>query len=336
MAALDFPDPSESQVYIAAGIKWTWNDTLKVWSSDAAQPFTEEQADARYLRVDAAAPEQNRLGAKTFFSNDVEIQGVFSVSKSGTADGISIIQPEGTAVSKALKCLRTPDASAQVSALEVYGGGEEEADRQARITYSGRGTFTDVDITNWKNAAFLGTDANGKIIAKSDPTPNLSNYLRSNASDSYGSGKLGIDSESSSGHYWGIGIGYNNSNWRHLNDSSWGFAFRNSGGSCDIYSAKEAGTSGSEATYRVLSIGGSSSNLTYDGNKVWHEGNDGSGSGLDADTLRTFAPTTGDTASTIAKRTSVGDLYANYFRSCSRYSIHQWRNSLSQCCGQQN
>ena len=37
MAALDFPDPDQSQVYIAAGIKWTWNDTLKVWSSEAPQ-----------------------------------------------------------------------------------------------------------------------------------------------------------------------------------------------------------------------------------------------------------------------------------------------------------
>jgi hypothetical protein len=38
--------------------------------------------------------------------------------------------------------------------------------------------------------------------------------------------------------------------------------------------------------------------------EIWHAGNDGSGSGLDADTLRTFAPTTAATASTIVLRDS--------------------------------
>ena len=315
MAALDFPDPSESQVYIAAGIKWTWNDTLKVWSSDAAQPFTEEQADARYLRVDAAAPEQNRLGAKTFFTNDVEIQGKFVVSKSGNSDGIISQLGDNTATSQTLRFERGHDANSNVDALRVYGGGLDAANIQAAINYAGGGTFSGVTVTGVKNAAFLGTNANGALIAKSDPTPDLSIYLRSNATDSYSNGKLSIDSQSSSGHYWGCGIGYNNSNWRHLNADSWGFAFRNSGGSLDIYTAKEAGTASSVATYRTLSIGGSSSNLTYDGNKVWHGGNDGSGSGLDADLLRGAAPATEATEDTIVKRTSSADIKCRFFRS---------------------
>ena len=37
MAKLNFPNPSVTQTYTEAGITWTWNDTLKVWSSEAGQ-----------------------------------------------------------------------------------------------------------------------------------------------------------------------------------------------------------------------------------------------------------------------------------------------------------
>lgn len=47
---------------------------------------------------------------------------------------------------------------------------------------------------------------------------------------------------------------------------------------------------------------------------VWHAGNDGSGSGLDADTLRTFSPTTAATASTIVLRDSSNDIHTQDLR----------------------
>ena len=37
MAKLNFPDPSVTQTYTEAGITWTWNATLGVWSSEAGQ-----------------------------------------------------------------------------------------------------------------------------------------------------------------------------------------------------------------------------------------------------------------------------------------------------------
>jgi hypothetical protein len=46
---------------------------------------------------------------------------------------------------------------------------------------------------------------------------------------------------------------------------------------------------------------------------LWHSGNDGSGSGLDADVLRGAAPSTAATASTIAQRDSSGNLTAGVF-----------------------
>ena len=110
-------------------------------------------------------------------------------------------------------------------------------------------------------------------------------YLRSNTTDEYDGGQLTIRSNSANGHYWGAGLEYYSSAWRHTNDNSWGFVFRNSGGILDIYSATAAGTAGATATYKTFRIGGSSSLLQYDGNNIWHAGNDGAGSGLDADLL---------------------------------------------------
>ena len=49
MAALNFPDPNTTQTYTEAGITWTWNATLGVWSTDANDGFTENIADDLYL-----------------------------------------------------------------------------------------------------------------------------------------------------------------------------------------------------------------------------------------------------------------------------------------------
>lgn len=51
------------------------------------------------------------------------------------------------------------------------------------------------------------------------------------------------------------------------------------------------------------------------GNKVWHEGSDGTGSGLDADLLDGYQPAITATASTVATRDLNGDLQARTLRS---------------------
>lgn len=58
-----------------------------------------------------------------------------------------------------------------------------------------------------------------------------------------------------------------------------------------------------------------SSTPTVTGNTVWHAGNDGAGSGLDADKLDGYHASVGMTANTIPLRSSVGDIYARMFRS---------------------
>ena len=56
-------------------------------------------------------------------------------------------------------------------------------------------------------------------------------------------------------------------------------------------------------------------NLYDGGNAVWHTGNDGSGSGLDADTVDGLNPNATAQGSTIASRDSSGDVHARLFRS---------------------
>ena len=60
MAKLNFPagDPPSPTTYTEAGITWTWNSTLKVWSTDDNNGFTQVDADGRYLRTDAGAGAQ--------------------------------------------------------------------------------------------------------------------------------------------------------------------------------------------------------------------------------------------------------------------------------------
>ncbi len=48
--------------------------------------------------------------------------------------------------------------------------------------------------------------------------------------------------------------------------------------------------------------------------KIWHAGNDGAGSGLDADLLDGMQPSTSNTATTIAQRDGSGDITARLFR----------------------
>jgi hypothetical protein len=64
-------------------------------------------------------------------------------------------------------------------------------------------------------------------------------------------------------------------------------------------------------TDNVLKVGGwSMGNNAY---KIWHQGNDGAGSGLDADLLDGFNQSETASSNTIVKRNATGHVYANYF-----------------------
>lgn len=72
---------------------------------------------------------------------------------------------------------------------------------------------------------------------------------------------------------------------------------------------KEGGVernSGSAEVFDIANPGAGTMELRVDGNKVWHAGNDGSGSGLDADLLDGLNQTASATANTIMRRDASG------------------------------
>ena len=87
MAQLNFPDPAVTQTYTEAGITWTWNATLGVWSAEAGSggdDFTQAEADGRYLRIDAGAPGQTRVSGEATFAELTTHEGGVSVTGSGS------------------------------------------------------------------------------------------------------------------------------------------------------------------------------------------------------------------------------------------------------------
>ena len=70
------------------------------------------------------------------------------------------------------------------------------------------------------------------------------------------------------------------------------------------------------ASNRTIYLGQAGQTVRAAGdNLVWHEGNDGAGSGLDADKLDGYQSSSSNTANTIALRNSAGDTYSRLFRS---------------------
>ena len=90
MAQLNFPDPAVTQTYTEAGITWTWNATLGVWSSDDNDGFTETDADQRYLRIDAGAPDQTRVAGEATFAELTTHEAGVSVTGQATGLGVNI------------------------------------------------------------------------------------------------------------------------------------------------------------------------------------------------------------------------------------------------------
>lgn len=76
-----------------------------------------------------------------------------------------------------------------------------------------------------------------------------------------------------------------------------------------------------------LSVPASGGSVTVDGNPVWHAGNDGSGSGLDADVLRGAAPSAATGANTIAQRDTAGNLWSVGSLLQGPFPSLQWRET---------
>lgn len=93
MAALNFPDPNVTQTYSEAGIVWTWNATLGVWSVDDVP----SDPDDRYLQKNAAAGSQTmETTGPTTFKGQINLPGGGGPNQALTRAEIeSMITPGG-------------------------------------------------------------------------------------------------------------------------------------------------------------------------------------------------------------------------------------------------
>ena len=159
------------------------------------------------------------------------------------------------------------------------------------------------------NGAGYITSADGGNAATLDSIDS-SQFLRSDAADSFNStlswgGSSGVDAInfSSADGYASMRVIRNNTGG---SDGMYiGYGNANSG-LTRIY--------GGGATSGGLDVRGSGVNdVKINGNTVWHAGNDGSGSGLDADTLDGANASVSASNSTIVQRHSSGYIFANFF-----------------------
>ena len=164
--SLNFPDPAVTQTYTEAGITWTWNSGLGVWSSDTVSA----DADDLYLSKvndDAAA------GAITFQDQTTHEEGINvtggRVNSNGTAGGLIqskehlyISANELDAPTNTFIILNTDSSSGTTMGSNHSIDGDVSA-RQLHVTYGGTGhllQFTNIlsDITS--SVSGVGSDAN--------------------------------------------------------------------------------------------------------------------------------------------------------------------------------
>ena len=152
---LNPPQPSgplqDGDEYAAAGITWTWNDTLGVWSADPSDGFNEAVADERYL----SKVTNDRAAGEITFEKFVIIGGN---PTNGTNTGTQI-HPSGY-----FRACRDDDPGFPV--FEGYDGTDDT--RKVAIFAGGSaefaGTVTAPNITNFKSKLLAAAIA-AKTIA---------------------------------------------------------------------------------------------------------------------------------------------------------------------------
>ena len=195
-----------------------------------------------------------------------------------------------------------------------------------RMTGSGLGDIYSQTISNnnaqgWNKHWHTNNDGSGSgLDADTVDGVESTSFLRSDADDTFGSTSANryIRFNCNSGQY--IASGGSSSRFPieifgpTTNGGDAGITFHISGDYAGFFGlasdwndlAWGGWSVGSTTKYRIAHTGNFSST------GIWYNGNDGSGSGLDADTLDGLQPDSGNVANTIVRRNSGGDFTARY------------------------
>jgi len=217
--------------------------------------------------------------------------GKITLNKKLNANG-GLAQNGFTILSGSDTWLRTSGDNGWYS--QTYGGG-------IHMTES-----TTVKIYNNKNFAVEG----GNIIAGST-SKNSNTAIRVLSNDTHKAGFEAYGNSQGTGYVYvgqstshGGGIMYNGDDDPDIPQTADSISFyrKSSGTEYEVFRFSHD----SDDVYF------NSANLYANGNKIWHAGNDGAGSGLDADKLDGHGSSTSNTANTVAVRDSSSNINMNY------------------------
>jgi len=184
MAALDFPDPAVTQEFEAAGILWTWNATLGVWSSETTTAF---DAGDLYLskRNDDAADGNIEFKGLTTHQQGVQLPNLTNTASLATDVDGNIIAGTGGGGSGGSDFGKAEADTLYLSKVNNDTAKGEIDFEKISIHRGG------VRINDIQNAPFLITNANGNIQTGSYTT--LDNRYLSKTDNDTAAGAISFD-----------------------------------------------------------------------------------------------------------------------------------------------
>ena len=173
MAKLNFPNPNTTTTYTEAGITWTWNATLGVWSSDDNDGFTETDGDTRYLRKDATAGVQTvQTTSRTTFNGPLTTGHVTLPGGGGNNAAVQRKEVESMIQSLAPDVPGVGDITSVSAGAGLVGGGSMGA--VSLSVGSGGGIVVEDDLV--KVGAGTGITVNANEVALTNPIPDDVKY----------------------------------------------------------------------------------------------------------------------------------------------------------------
>lgn len=249
-----------------------------------------------------------------------------NITVGGTVDGRDIaadgtkldnIESGATAdqtASEILTAIKTVDGSGSGLDADTLDGQEGSYYLNTSTTFGGdvSGTYDAIVVANDSHTHdgryYTETEADSRFVLANQNNLQLIPNIGFFTND--GGGNLGIRFNADVGSA---------TNYSIEDGSAWEFQFNNDTTSGDfvIYRDVSISAAGEAITWEeAFKLEGTDTEGYLYGNKIWHAGNDGSGSGLDADTLDGYEPSTGTTstssANTIVLRNGSGDFSSRY------------------------